>query len=102
MDTKHNEKRDQIRTHSGGGGSHLVAGIKGFGYGLYGGLTSIVTQTYEGVRDEGVEVSMDYNCEQDSLSVSWNFTNIIVPYHVCIIRETHLGIKSNHCTVRPC
>ncbi|XP_060085097.1 intermembrane lipid transfer protein VPS13D-like [Ylistrum balloti] len=55
MDTKHNDTRDQIRTHSGGGGSHLVAGIKGFGYGLYGGLTSIVTQTYEGVREEGVE-----------------------------------------------
>ncbi|OWF52509.1 Vacuolar protein sorting-associated protein 13D [Mizuhopecten yessoensis] len=55
MDTKHNDTRDQIRTHSGGGGSHLVAGIKGFGYGLYGGLTSIVTQTYEGVKEEGVE-----------------------------------------------
>jgi len=57
MDTKHNEKREQIRSmHGRGGGSHLMAGIKGLGYGLFGGLTSVFTQTYEGAKHEGVEV----------------------------------------------
>ena len=33
---------------------HLVAGLKGLGYGMLGGLTSIVLETYDGVANEGV------------------------------------------------
>ena len=33
---------------------HLVAGLKGLGYGMLGGLTSIVTETYDGVAHEGI------------------------------------------------
>ena len=44
---------------SGGAGNdkskeHLVAGLKGLGYGMLGGLTSIVLETYDGVANEGV------------------------------------------------
>ncbi len=33
---------------------HLVAGIKGLGFGVLGGLTSMVTETYDGVTHDGV------------------------------------------------
>ncbi|KAL5009744.1 hypothetical protein ScPMuIL_012049 [Solemya velum] len=56
FDSKHNDAREVIRNqHSGSSGGHLVAGVKGLGYGFVGGLTSIFTQTYEGVKDDGIE-----------------------------------------------
>ena len=33
---------------------HLVAGLKGLGFGMLGGLTSVVTETYDGVANDGV------------------------------------------------
>ena len=38
-------------------GDHLVAGFKGLGMGLVGGLTSMVTQPIEGASEKGVPVS---------------------------------------------
>lgn len=35
-------------------GDHLVAGLKGFGFGLLGGATSIVKQTYTGAQNDGI------------------------------------------------
>lgn len=35
-------------------GDHLVAGLKGFGFGLLGGVTSIVKNTYNGAQADGV------------------------------------------------
>jgi len=61
LDNHHQKIRQQIRFASeaagGGGSGHLKAGIKALGHGLFGGLTSIVAQTYTGVTEDGFEVS---------------------------------------------
>lgn len=58
MDEHHDETRRKIRSvKSGASGDHLKAGIKGLGYGILGGMTSVVKQTYEGAANEGVQVS---------------------------------------------
>ncbi|XP_071526978.1 intermembrane lipid transfer protein VPS13D [Panulirus ornatus] len=55
MDEKHEEYRQRLRTlQTTNGTEHLVAGLQGFGLGLYGGLTSIVSQTYTGATQEGI------------------------------------------------
>ncbi|MPC13445.1 Vacuolar protein sorting-associated protein 13D [Portunus trituberculatus] len=55
MDDKHEEHRQKLRlmqtAHST---DHIMAGLKGLGLGLYGGLTSIVSQTYTGATQEGL------------------------------------------------
>ena len=33
---------------------HLVAGLKGLGFGVLGGLTSVVSETYDGVSNDGI------------------------------------------------
>lgn len=48
MDSKHEEARQNI-LKSGQGSSNLVTGLKGFGFGVLGGVTSIVKQTSEGI-----------------------------------------------------
>ena len=61
MDQQHIEERGRImENHSGSGKDHLIAGIRGLGHGILGGMTSIFSQTYEGVRQDGLEVST--NC----------------------------------------
>lgn len=57
MDEQHDETRRKIRSvRSGTSGDHLVAGFKGLGFGLLGGVTSVFKQTYEGAASEGVQV----------------------------------------------
>lgn len=57
MDEQHEETRRRIRgVKSGTSGDHLVAGLKGLGFGLLGGFTSVFKQTYEGAANEGVQV----------------------------------------------
>ncbi|CAD1471583.1 unnamed protein product, partial [Heterotrigona itama] len=53
MDERHEEARQRIRANTAGSGDHLVAGLKGFGFGLLGGVTSIFKQTYDGATNEG-------------------------------------------------
>ncbi len=56
-DSYHETQRQKIREeHGGSSAEHLVAGIRGLGHGLLGGVTSIVTQTYTGIKHEGIEV----------------------------------------------
>ncbi|CAL1290806.1 unnamed protein product [Larinioides sclopetarius] len=56
MDDKHQKMRKQIRQQSAvRGNDHLMAGLKGLGFGLIGGVTSVFTQTYEGAVQEGVQ-----------------------------------------------
>ena len=58
MDRKHEETRQKLLTRAvGQTQDHFVSGLMGFGLGLYGGLTSIVAQTYTGVSREGLPVS---------------------------------------------
>ncbi|XP_050720689.1 intermembrane lipid transfer protein VPS13D-like isoform X3 [Eriocheir sinensis] len=55
MDDKHEEHRQRLRTiQTSHSADHIMAGLKGLGLGLYGGLTSIVSQTYTGATQEGL------------------------------------------------
>ncbi len=55
--------------HHHSSGDHLVAGFKGLGMGLVGGLTSMVTQPIEGASEKGVPVSTSCNaCAKDCVS----------------------------------
>ncbi|XP_066594830.1 intermembrane lipid transfer protein Vps13D isoform X2 [Prorops nasuta] len=53
MDENHEEARRRIRAGTIGNSSHLVTGMKGLGFGLLGGVTSIFKQTYDGAANEG-------------------------------------------------
>ncbi len=58
VDQRYDEKRLMLRRPKVTGAEkskeHLVAGIKGLGFGVLGGLTSVVTETYDGVSHDGV------------------------------------------------
>uniref|UniRef100_T1J4D0 UBA domain-containing protein n=1 Tax=Strigamia maritima TaxID=126957 RepID=T1J4D0_STRMM len=55
LDDKHERVRKKIwHEHKGRSSDQLVAGMKGLAYGILGGMTSIVSQTYEGAASEGV------------------------------------------------
>ena len=57
FDQNHQETRDEIRSqHSGTGTDHLIAGMKGLGYGMIGGLLSIPRSTIQGYNKSGMEV----------------------------------------------
>lgn len=51
LDSRHQEIRKRIKQESSNG--PIKAGLVGLGIGLLGGLTSIVTQTYEGAVQQG-------------------------------------------------
>ncbi|XP_030375190.1 vacuolar protein sorting-associated protein 13D [Scaptodrosophila lebanonensis] len=55
LDDHDNETRQRIlELQSNTSSGHLAAGIKGFGFGLLGGVTSIVRHTYDGAQADGV------------------------------------------------
>jgi len=55
LDSKYDERRLMIRKkHSDNSKQHLVAGLKGLGFGMLGGLTSVITEPMEGAAAEGV------------------------------------------------
>lgn len=54
LDERDNETRQKILEISyPTTGGHLAAGLKGLGFGLLGGVTSIVRHTYEGAQSDG-------------------------------------------------
>ncbi|CAL4145247.1 unnamed protein product, partial [Meganyctiphanes norvegica] len=54
MDDRHEESRQRLRQQlSSNSADHFVSGLRGLGLGIYGGLTSIVSQTYSGASQEG-------------------------------------------------
>ncbi|XP_074642818.1 intermembrane lipid transfer protein VPS13D-like [Tubulanus polymorphus] len=55
MDEEHQSRRETIRQQASTSSDHFVAGVKGLGYGLVGGMTSIITQTYHGASKDGIE-----------------------------------------------
>ena len=58
MDSKFQESRDAMRAERfSSSKDHFVAGVKGLGMGLVGGLTSMVTQPIEGAHNAGLSVS---------------------------------------------
>lgn len=55
MDEEHEELRQKIRQNVYGSSTgHLLAGVKGFGVGMLGGVTGIFKQIYEGASNEGI------------------------------------------------
>jgi vacuolar protein sorting-associated protein 13D len=58
MDERHEETRQKIRSNTAGSKDHLVAGFKGLGFGILGGMTSIFKQTYDGAANEGFPVRL--------------------------------------------
>lgn len=59
MDRNYQDRREQIKTSAQSSRGHLLAGVKGFGNGLFGAMTSIFTQPYDGFKEDGIEVN-DY------------------------------------------
>ena len=60
LDTKHNTKREQIRsTHADSGSGQLLSGVKGLGHGMLGGFKSVF-KPFEGARKGGAEVSLKH------------------------------------------
>ena len=58
MDVRHEDERRKIREeYSGSSSEQFAGGLRGFGHGVFGGLTSIITQTYDGVVNDGFTVS---------------------------------------------
>ncbi|KAL0274818.1 UNVERIFIED_CONTAM: hypothetical protein PYX00_002852 [Menopon gallinae] len=56
LDDTHEETRQRIRKlQTGSSGEHLVAGLKGLGFGILGGFTSVFKQTYEGASNDGFQ-----------------------------------------------
>ncbi|XP_073974267.1 vacuolar protein sorting 13D isoform X3 [Rhodnius prolixus] len=56
FDDTHEERRQKIRAvKSGSSSDHLMAGLKGFGFGLLGGVTSVFKQTYDGYTNDGIQ-----------------------------------------------
>ena len=59
MDSKVQESRDAMRAERfSSSQDHFVAGVKSLGMGLVGGLTSLVTQPYQGAHNSGMSVSL--------------------------------------------
>ena len=58
IDQRHERVRRQIRSEAMSSSGQLMAGIKGLGHGLMGGITSVVSQTYYGAKDDGLEVKI--------------------------------------------
>ena len=56
LDDKHEEGRRKIKGDHTNSGEYLYAGLKGFGHGLIGGVTSVVSQSYEGCSNGGITV----------------------------------------------
>lgn len=52
VDQRHQEMRRKIRQENS---DHFRTGLKGLGVGIMGGVTSIVTQTFEGAVNDGLE-----------------------------------------------
>jgi len=56
LDEPYEEARQRIKkAHSGSSRDHLWAGFKGLGFGVLGGVTSIIRQTYDGATQEGLQ-----------------------------------------------
>lgn len=59
LDEQFSETRQRMLEDASSSGNasrdHMVAGLKGFGYGILGGMTSIVKHTYHGAQNDGIQ-----------------------------------------------
>lgn len=57
LDEEYTETRQKILEMSSGGnstGDHLKAGLKGLGFGIFGGISSIIVDSYVGAQADGI------------------------------------------------
>lgn len=60
MDRNYQDRREQLKTNAQSSKGHLLAGVKGFGNGLFGAMTSMFTQPYDGFKEDGIEVHVQF------------------------------------------
>lgn len=60
MDRHYQDRREQLKTSAQSSKGHLLAGVKGFGNGLFGAVTSMFTQPYDGFKEDGIEVHVQF------------------------------------------
>lgn len=75
-DSKHNMKRQQIRSSATSSGSQFMSGLRGLGLGLYGGVKSIA-KPFEGAVHGGIEVCVLHYNSFSVLEVFYIFTFFI-------------------------
>ncbi len=56
LDSSYQEEREQIRESAQSSTDHIKAGLMGLSSGVFGGVTSIVTQPYKGAKEQGIGV----------------------------------------------
>ena len=52
----------ELQHHQQSSSSHMSAGLKGLGKGVFGGLTSMIMEPLEGASKKGVGVSVNGQC----------------------------------------
>ena len=57
LDSSYQEEREQIRESAQSSSDHFKAGLMGLSSGVFGGVTSILTQPYRGAQEYGIGVS---------------------------------------------
>jgi len=57
LDSNYQEEREQIRESAQSSSDHFKAGLMGLSSGVFGGVTSILTQPYRGAQEYGIGVS---------------------------------------------
>lgn len=75
MDRHYQDRREQLKTSAQSSKGHLLAGVKGFGNGLFGAMTSIFTQPYDGFKEDGIEVHVQFvhNIEKSNFIKKYSF-----------------------------
>lgn len=57
LDSSYQEEREQIRESAQSSTDHFKAGLMGLSSGVFGGMTSILTQPYKGAQEYGFGVN---------------------------------------------
>ena len=84
MDQRHERVRRQIRSEAASSSGQLMAGIKGLGHGLMGGITSVVSQTYYGAKDDGIEVKICNHQKFNSDILVYTRGYLLMPFFIVI------------------
>ncbi len=62
LDSSYQEEREQIRESAQSSTDHIKAGLMGLSSGVFGGVTSILTQPYKGAKEQGIGVGGVEHC----------------------------------------
>lgn len=58
LDSSYQEEREQILESCQSSSDHFKAGLMGLSSGVFGGVTSIMSQPYKGAQEYGLGVSL--------------------------------------------